>query len=323
MQSRNVKILGTGCYLPEKVVYSHQLDERLGKEGGTVEEKSGATKRHFVENETIVEMGVKAAEMALFKAGISKNCIDLIIFASVSRNKLIPNTAALIQKALGLEESSIPGIDIQSVCLSFVTALDMVSYLVHAGGYKNVLIVSSEIASIGLDWNDLDTCTIFGDGAAAAVISQSIEGMGSKILGSHMETYTQGIDYGELGMPALFGNDEFVFRMKGKESFRLVLEKIDPFLESLFTKAGVTWNDIDLVIPHQASQAGLRLLQRRLDVPDEKWMNIFSTHANQISVSIPTALHRAIEEGKVKRGDKILLVGSAAGIALGGIVLEY
>jgi len=323
MQSRNAKILGTGCYLPGKIVYSHQLDERLGREIGTVEKKSGVIRRYFVENETIVEMAVKSAEMALTKARISKNSIDLIIFASVSRDKLIPNTAALVQKALGLEESGIPGIDIQSVCLSFVTALDMVSYLVHTGSYKSILIISSEIASIGLDWADLDTCTLFGDGAAAAIVSQSIEEEGSKILGSHMETYTQGIDYAALCMPSVFGDEEFVFRMKGKKSFRLVLEKIDSFLKTLFNKSGVIWNDIDLVIPHQASQAGLRLLQRRLDVPDEKWMNIFATHANQISVSIPTVLHRAIEEGKIKRGNKVLLIGSAAGIALGGIVLEY
>ncbi len=332
MNIRKIKILGMGKYLPNKVISSSDLDKKMNKPSGWVEKKSGAKKRHFIDNENICDMGVNAAKIAIANANISKEEIDCIIFAAVSMQQLIPNTAAFIQKKLGLENSGIPAIDMNMVCLSFVSSLDVISYLIEAQRYNNVLIVSSEIASVGLNWNDPETCTIFGDGAAAAVISKSKENDTSKILASHMQTYSISSDCAELksGGANYFpeeksanNREDYFFQMNGKKSFRFVSSKIKDFIKNLLEKSKKTIEDLDLIIPHQASGLALRHLRKKLNVPKEKWMDIFSMHGNQIAASIPTALYEAIEQKIIKRGSTVMLLGSAAGLSIGGMILEY
>lgn len=324
-----VKITGMAQYLPCNRIYSSDLDKQLGLALGTVEKKSGLISRHFAnEEETTSYMGAQAALKALNNANLTTKDIDVIISASGAYEQLIPCTAALIQKQLGLEHSGIPCFDINSTCLSFLTALDTVAYLIANERYQRALIISSDIPSAGLNWTDMETCTIFGDGAAACIIEKS-QGS-SKILASHMQTYSSGVDYcrveagGTRVPPAKpFDHQLGLFHMDGKKVFKLASQLVIDSMDQLFAKAKVTLSDIDWVVPHQASLLAMHHLRKRLAIPQEKLVDIYSTHGNQMAASMPSALAHHLNNHQIQRGQLIYLVGTGAGISAAGMVLEY
>jgi len=173
MQPRSVKVLSTGKYLPKRKVTVGELAQTLNISEDWIRRKSGVLTRYFVEDETVSLMGAQAAQQALSAAELSSKDLDAIICASSIAEQGIPCTAVLIQQQLGIEDSGIPAFDINATCLSFLAALDTLSYLVHAGRYQRVLIVSSEIASIGMNWSHHESCTLFGDGAAAVILEKT------------------------------------------------------------------------------------------------------------------------------------------------------
>ncbi|KTC83225.1 beta-ketoacyl-ACP synthase III [Legionella cincinnatiensis] len=325
-----VKIIGMGRYLPRNKVFSTELDTKLNLPIGSVQKKSGLISRHFVSaDETTSYMGAQAALMAMQQANINLTDIDAIIGACGVGEQPIPCTSALIQKQLGLEQSGIACFDVNSTCLSFVSALDIASYLIEGGRFKRILIVSSDIASIGLNWQDMETCTIFGDGAAACVVEKS-DGT-SRILSSHHETHSIGSTYcqveaGGTRLPAkdpLKKVEQGLFYMEGKRVFKLASKLLDSLMENLFNKAKVSMSDINWFIPHQASMLAMHHIQKRLNIPSEKFVSIYPYHGNQIAASIPTALSTLIDTKQLQRGQLILLMGTGAGLAAGGIILEY
>lgn len=330
-QVRNVKIIGTGKYLPNRKVYAHELDELMGVKEGWVEQKSGVAIRSFVDNETASEMAANAAAEAIIAAGIHKEEIDCIVSVSGTMEQPIPCNAALVQKQLGLGESSIPCFDINSTCLSFVTGFDTISYLIHSGRYKNVLLVSSEIASVGLNWKAKENAILFGDGAAAAILAKTPDNELSKVLAGHMETFSEGAHYTEIrgGGTKVHPNNshasesDFLFDMNGKSIFKLSSRKIGAFMEKLLAASNSTMDEIDLVVPHQASGMAMRILRKKLGIEEAKFMDIIHNHGNTIASSIPMALHEAIVQNRIGRGNKIMLLGTSAGLSIGGIVFEY
>ncbi|MFC7687339.1 beta-ketoacyl-ACP synthase III [Ureibacillus sp. GCM10028918] len=330
-QVRNVKILGTGKYLPNKKVFSHELDELLGVKQGWVEQKSGVAMRSFIEDETASQMAAYAATEAINASGIHKEEIDCIVSVSGTMEQPIPCNAALVQQQLSLSESKIPCFDINSTCLSFVTGFDTISYLVNSGRYKNILLVSSEIASVGLNWKTKENAILFGDGAAAAILTKTPENEPSKILAGHMETISEGAHYTEIrgGGTKVHPNNsnadetDFLFDMHGKSIFKLSSRNIGAFMENLLAASNCTMEEIDLVVPHQASGMAMRILRKKLGIEEAKFMNIIHNHGNTIASSIPMALHEAIVQHKIQRGNKIMLLGTSAGLSIGGIVFEY
>lgn len=332
MQVRPIKIVSSGKYLPKKQVTAAELGKKIGVDSSWIEKKSGVLIRHFVDGETSSLMGAFAAKDALHEAGLSIHDIDCIVGANSTPEQTIPCTAALIQKQLGAANSGIPAFDINSTCLSFLTALDTISYLVNAGKYQRALIISSEIASYGINWEDKESATLFGDGAAAVVITKSNPGEGAKILTSGMETYSQGAHLSEAKgggtsrHPREYSEaikEEFLFKMDGRAIFRLASQTLPKFLDKLLKSADLTLEDIQLVIPHQASLMAMRLMRKQLGIPEAKWMEIAQNHGNTIAASIPMGLHEAIVQGRVQRGDRVLLIGTAAGFSIGGMILEY
>lgn len=331
--SFKIQIKGTGSYLPTHRVTSENLDSTLGKPRGWVEEKSGVIQRYFASpEETTSFMATKAAAQALAQAHLSPDQLDCIIGACGVMEQPIPSTACLVQKKLGLADSGISCFDINSTCLSFLTAFEIASNLIQTNRFRHVLIVSSDIPSLGLNWNDFKSSLIFGDGAAAVVLSTPVAEEGSQILGCHMETYSSGAHYCQVQAggtrlhPSHFSEDlkqYALFDMDGKKAFRLSSEKIQRFLDILFSKANLTLKDIDWIIPHQASQLAMHHLRKKLCISEHKLVDIFAHHGNQVAASLPTALHYAISSEKLRKGDKVLLIGTAAGISLGGIILEY
>lgn len=317
-----VKILGTGASLPSRLATSEDLEKELGYPEGTFAKASGVKKRYISTCETSSEMGMVAAEKALYAAKIDKSQIDAIISVSGVPQQAIPSTAALIHKKLGLKGTV--AFDINSTCLSFLTGLFCMGNLISQGVYRNVLLVSSDIASVGLNPRDPKTVSLFGDGAAACVLGPSDQG---GIIASHFETRSESCNdcqcEGGGTLLALKDNiprDRYYFRMNGPRLFRAAMP---PLLQMIRQFRNESEKEIDLYIPHQASPLALDLLQKKLGVPDSQIMHIVRDYGNMIATSIPFALHLAIEEGRLHRGDRALLHGTAAGLTIGGVLLEY
>jgi 3-oxoacyl-[acyl-carrier-protein] synthase III len=331
MPQRSIKIISTGKYLPKRKITAQALADQLGISRQWIEQKSGVMVRYFVEDETTSQMAALAARDALAAANLSIQAIDCIVCANTVPEQGIPCTAALVQGQFGAAAAGIPAFDLNATCLSFVTALDTLSYLIEAGRYQRVLLISSEIATLALDWADHESCTLFGDGAAAVIVERSPTAETSAILGARMETYSaaaalaQCLGGGTKHHPREYvaHPESFLFQMNGRAIYRMASQVLPGFLARLFEPLGITMADIDLVIPHQASLMSMRLLRKQLQIPEDALMVIAHDHGNTIAASIPMALHEAIRQGKLKRGDRTLLLGTAAGFSVGGIVLEY
>jgi 3-oxoacyl-[acyl-carrier-protein] synthase-3 len=246
----------------------------------------------------------------------------------------IPCTAALIQKELGLEKSGIPSFDINSTCLSFVVALDTISYLVDCGRYKNVLIVSSEVSSAALNWKDEKSAALFGDGGAAIVLGKTPKGESSKIIYANMKTYSEGSEWSQVygGGTKFAPNLEnvreetmkhFLFSMDGQKIFKMAKKLLPKFVKEMMEESNKSLDTIEMVIPHQASKSAMGLMRKNLKVPKEKWMDIVSNHGNMIAASIPIALYEGIKQEKIQRGNHVLLLGTSAGLSIGGVIFEY
>jgi|WP_250808185.1 3-oxoacyl-[acyl-carrier-protein] synthase-3 len=338
MRTRSFNILGTGEYKPKGIVTSKSLDLMMDEYAGTHEQKSGVVSRRWVEprKETTSYMAAKAAQAALAKSGLAAADVDCIVSAGGTFERAIPCTAVLVQRELGLSGSSIPCFDVNSTCLSFLTALDTVSALIATGRYRRVLIVASDIPSLGLDRTHIESFSIFGDGAAAAIIGGDEEGNGNiEILASHMETYSAAAEVCRVtaGGTALHpckpdvSHEMLVeasrFFMDGKAAYKVSAENIDGFVERLFAGTGLSMSEMDVVVPHQASMLAMHHLRKRLGIPREKLVDIFADHGNQVAASIPTALHTAFERDMIGKGSNVLLIGTGAGISIAGMVLRF
>jgi 3-oxoacyl-[acyl-carrier-protein] synthase-3 len=328
---RAARILGTGAALPEEAVLSVELDRRLGLAAGTVERKTGVRVRYFETRRNAAALGAEAALRALADAGLSFSDIDCLVAASGTPDQAMPSNAALIHRELASGGSAIPAFDIGASCLGFLAALDMMACLIEAGRYHRVLIVASDIASCGLDWSKLEASGIFGDGAAAAVLGPAGES-GSALLASAFATYSEGVHFCEIPAGGSRHHPSRVdepflplsrFRMDGKAVFRLAATHLPGFLAGLLATAGVGMDEISVVVPHQASRHGLEYLRRQLGVERERIIDLFAGQANQVAASLPSALDAAIRSGRLRRGETALLIGSGAGLCLGGAVLHY
>ncbi|SRR6266545_3881884 len=326
---RPLRILGTGAVLPAEAVTSRELDVRLGLAPGTVEKRTGVRVRYVQSRGSAAALGAEAAHRALAAAGLGLDDIDCLVAASGTPDQAMPSSSALIHHELGL--SAIPAFDVGASCLGFLVALDTVSCLLEAGRYHRVLIVASDIASCGLDWSKLEASGIFGDGAAAAVVGPA-EGTGSAILASAFATFSEGAHLCEIpGGGSRHAPDRIDgsllplmrFRMDGKAVFRLAGERLPGFLDSLLAAADVRLSEIPVVVPHQASHHALQYLRRRFRLRREQMIDVFAGQGNQVGASLPSALDAAIRSGRLRRGDTALLVGTGAGVNLGGVVLCY
>lgn len=326
---RPIRIVSSGCYLPDQCITSDEVDQRAGQPKGTTQKVTGITRRYFAGTQTSSQMAAKAAHDALERGGLGPSDLDLIVSACAIMEQPIPTQSVLIQQQLGLTGTAV--LDINATCLSFLSAFDTVSYLLTSGRYKRALIVSSEIPSRGLDWTRPEICGNFGDGAAAVIVEQATDTT-SAILGAHFETYSEGASFNELQSGGTGRDihkdlqhflDGAVFKMNGPASYKLATKLYPKFLKKTLAISGCALNDLDLVIPHQASLDALDRLVRLTRAAPDKVVNIIKDHGNQISVSIPMALHHAIASGQLHRGDTALLTGTAAGLSLGAMVVRY
>jgi 3-oxoacyl-[acyl-carrier-protein] synthase-3 len=289
--------------------------------------------RHFAgAGDTASVMGAKAAFDALKEANLQFSDLDCLVSASGTKEQALPCSAVFIQKAMGMEHSGVPAFDIDSTCLSFLAALDAMSCMIAAGRYRYVLIVSSEIASVGLDWRHKESAALFGDGAAAVVIGPSGDGEKAGIVGASLRTFSAGAPYSEIRAggtkhhplgPAPAQPNDYLFQMDGPAIFKMVSRLLPDFTDELLKDAGTRMKDLKAVIPHQGSAMAVRLMRKKLGISERQLVYITPNHGNTIAASIPMGLHESIRTGRIERGDRVLLIGTAAGLTLGGLVFDY
>ncbi|MBM9460902.1 hypothetical protein JK386_13440 [Nocardioides sp. zg-536] len=326
--ARALRILGTGVALPEEVLTSVELDHRLGLVPGTVEARTGVRQRR-VERGSAAALGARAARAALEAAGLDLDDVDLVIGASATPDQPLPCNAALVHEELA-PSRPVPAWDVNASCLSFLVALDLAATLVEAGRHQRILIVSADIASVGLDFSDLGASGIFGDGGAAAVVGPAGD-TGSAVLAADFATHSEGAHTCEIrGGGSRHAPDRVTgdyaewarFRMQGGAVFRLAVKHVPAFTDKLLADAGVGMADLAAVVPHQASHHALSWVRQRLGAGD-RMIDIYADVGNQVAASLPSALHAAITDGRLRRGDHALLLGTGAGLSIGGAVLCY
>ena len=327
-----LRITGLGVYAPREAVSSDTLDARYGREIGWTQSQFGiASRRHAAPDETASMMGAAAARDAMAAAGWGHGEFDVLIGAGGVMEQPIPGTSLLLQQALGLGQSGIPAFDVNQTCLSFLTALDVAAMGFATGRWRRALVVSSDIASAGLDWRDPVASAIFGDGAAAACLEAGTDADGPAHLAWSLESYGEGRNLAMLraggsrvrladGLEAF--QDAATFQMDAFGVFKAAARHLPPLIDRVLAKAGLDRAGVDLVIPHQASKPGLEHLRRLMGGDPGRVVDIFADHGNQIAASLPTALHRAWTDGRLKPGATVLLLGSAAGVSVGAMVLR-
>ena len=328
---RPLRILGVGRYVPSRVVTAAELAERAGIDESWILRNQGVAERRWVTDETASQMGALAAREALEDAGLEPGDLDLILNASGTQEQAIPDGAALIQRELDLGESGVPCFSVHATCLSFMVGLDIASHLLATGAYQHILVVSSDISSCALDFSEPEACTLFGDMAAAVVVGRADADNPSCIHTSRLETFAVGADLTHIpgGGTGKHPNDpatrpeDNLFHMQGRKVARLSIKHGGDFLERLHPGLSSGLGDIDLVVPHQASLLSMRLMARHFGFGEENLVSILERYGNCVAASIPGALYEAVRTGRLERGDKLLLLGTGAGLSIGGMILTY
>lgn len=326
-----VRIAGLGCYLPERRETNDDLSARLGIPAEWIGRASGVYERRRVADETSASMASAAARQALEQAGMSVGDLDAIVGASSAPQQAIPCTAALVQRELGAPEGASACFDVNATCLGFLFALQNVAHLVAAGVYRSVLIFSSELASRSLNPNEPESYVLFGDAAAAAVVTRAAPGEASTLHHARFETYSSGAESTRIqgGGTLHHPNDPTttpemnLFSMQGRAVFKQAGQLIEPFLTRFCEELGWPRSDFDAVVPHQASGHAVRMLTNRLGFSADQVVLNLPQRGNCISASIPLALAEAVHGGRISRGDRVLLVGTGAGLTLGALALTY
>ncbi len=329
-KSKAIRILGMGKYLPERVS-SSALEIKYGIPHGWSVGHSGVETRHQIDKESCGFMGARAAEKAIENANITLADIDLLISASASFDYPLPNQATMIKNEIENSDNySFPAITIDSTCLSFVAAFDFAARMLDGAQYKTILVVTSEISSKGINTDNWETTTLFGDAAVAAVLTFEPNSHSRFIKGA-FQTFSEGLydtiieGGGIVNPPKEKPYDPILhsFKMNGKNLLRMAIEKIPEFLNDFFSDLPITIEEVDAIIPHQASKSGLMIFKKLYRFKEGQVLETLSKYGNCIAASIPLTLLDGIECGQIKRGDTCLLSGTSAGFSIGGILIKY
>jgi 3-oxoacyl-[acyl-carrier-protein] synthase-3 len=351
------KIGGIGHYIPEKVVTNFDLMKVMDTTDEWIQERTGIVERHYGKRheETTTTMGAQAAKVAIQRAGIDKEQLDFIIFATLSPDYYFPGCGVLLQRELGITGTEIGALDVRNQCSGFVYGLTVADQFVRSGMYKNVLVVGSEMHSTGLDYSTQgrNVTVIFGDGAGAAVV-QPTEEENRGILASKLHsdgTFAEklalinpgahsGYHHAKLGLEADFGYpdveygelffNEHMLRtgqafpvMEGQFVFKLAVQKFPEVIKEVLDEAGLSVKDIDLLIPHQANLRISQFVQHKLKLRDDQVWNNIQRYGNTTAGSIPIALAEAWENGAVKPGDLVCLAAFGSGFTWGANLLRW
>lgn len=322
-------IMGSGRYLPERVVYSEEIDKKLGLKSGETERRTGVYKRHYCD-EGSSTLAVEAIRLALEDAGLQYQDIDVIICASGTFEQPIPCTASLIAEKFILENHPIPCFDVNATCLSFLSACEIAQAFLATNKYEKILVVSAEAGDDALNPEEFESYALIGNASAAFIFSTEQQPKAQydvEILGTKFITYPEYAHDAEIKAG---GNGCFIpekssdryFHMNGFQLLKSMQAKLPAFLEELYKESHITVEDLDFVVPHQASGPGLVIGSRLAKFKKDQMIDILSQTGNTIAASIPYTFDYLLKKHQDWQGKLVLLLGTGAGLSIGGQVLK-
>ncbi|ROR32634.1 beta-ketoacyl-ACP synthase III [Inmirania thermothiophila] len=324
MSGTYARIAGTGGYLPEKVLTNADLERMVDTSDEWIRTRTGIRKRHIAaDGETTADLAEQAARRALEAAALDPRGLDLIVLATTTPDRVFPSTACQLQRRLGA--AGCPAFDVQAVCTGFVYALAVAEKFVRTGSARNALVVGAETFSRILDWHDRSTCVLFGDGAGAVVlVADSAPG----ILSTHL--HADGRYEELLWVPAGVSTNYAAVRegrayveMRGRDVFKVAVRTLGRIVDETLEANGLTKADVDWLIPHQANHRIIEATARKLDLPMERVVVTVDEHANTSAASVPLALDVAVRDGRIRRGDLLLMEAFGGGFTWGSALVRY
>ncbi|MBI2779446.1 MAG: ketoacyl-ACP synthase III [Gammaproteobacteria bacterium] len=318
------RIIGTGGYLPEKVLTNADIEKMVDTTDQWIVERTGIRKRHIAApGETTCDMSEVAARRAIEAAGIQTSDIDLIVVATTTPDRIFPSTACLLQRRLDIHGPA--AFDLQAACTGFRYAVDVADTVIRSGSARNVLVVGAETMSRVVDWTDRGTCVLFGDGAGAVVLGASDT---PGILSTHL--HSDGIyenlltiPYGiSQGFENIQQGSQYV-KMQGNEVFKVAVNTLGRIVDETLAANQLEKSDVDWLVPHQANIRIIEATAKKLKMPIERVIVTVGEHGNTSAASVPLALDVAVRDGRIQRGDTLLLEAFGAGFTWGSALIKY
>ncbi|MEE8387139.1 MAG: beta-ketoacyl-ACP synthase III [Acidiferrobacterales bacterium] len=318
------RIIGTGSYLPEKVLTNADLEKMVDTSEEWIFSRTGIRERRIAaEGQTTSDLALVASRKALDAASVTKDEIDLIIFATTTADRIFPSSACLLQDRLDIH--GCPAFDVQAVCTGFVYALDIADKFIKTDSAKCALVVGAETLSRIIDWSDRSTCILFGDGAGAVVVKASDQ---PGIISAHLHadgkykemlTVPSGISQGYKKLI----DGEAYMRMEGNEVFKMAVNTLGRIVDETLEANGLQKSDIDWLVPHQANMRIINATARKLGMSIDNVVVTVDRHGNTSAASIPLAFDEAVRDGRIKSGDTVLMEAFGGGFTWGSVLLKY
>ncbi len=318
------RITGTGGYLPERIMTNAELERIVDTSDEWIKSRTGIAKRHIAaENETTCDLAEQAARKAITASGINPDKIDLIIIGTTTPDVIFPSTACLLQKRLNIH--GCPAFDVQAVCTGFIYALDIADKFIRTGAATTALVIGAETLSRILDWTDRSTCVLFGDGAGAVILEASPE---PGIMSSHL--HADG-EYNELlqvpagisRFPEKLKNGTAFIQMQGNEVFKVAVNTLGRIVDETLEANHLEKEDIDWLVPHQANTRIISATAKKLNMSMDRVILTVDQHGNTSAASVPLALDVAVRDGRIQRGDTLLLEAFGGGFTWGATLIKY
>lgn len=318
------RIIGTGSYLPPKILSNHDLAEFVDTSDQWIVERTGIRQRHAAEEASACDLAEVAARRALKAAGKQADDIDLIVLGTSTPDLIFPSTACLLQGRLGMTNGG-AAFDVNAACAGFAFALATADNFVRAGASRCALVVGSEVMTRLMDWTDRGTCVLFGDGAGAVVLEASEE---PGILSTHIHADGRhesllNVSAGVSRHAERWREEGAFLRMKGNEVFRMAVNTLGRIVDETLAANGLEKSDVDWLVPHQANIRIIQATAKKLGLPMEQVVLTVAEHGNTSSASIPLALDLAIRDGRIQRGDMLLLEAFGGGFTWGSALVRY
>jgi 3-oxoacyl-[acyl-carrier-protein] synthase-3 len=321
MSLMNARILGTGSYLPEGLLTNADLEQRIETTDAWIVERTGIRERHVAaEGQFTSDLAVEAAKAALLSANVDANDIELIVLATTTPDRVFPSSACLVQGKLGITNGC-PAMDVQAVCSGFIYALSTANAFIRSGQVKTALVIGAETLTRITDYHDRGNCMLWGDGAGAVVLGASQEeGIISTHLhadGRHEEMlYVEGGGTRGIGEPAYM-------RMQGNGVFKMAVNTLDAIVDETLAANGLQKSDLDWLVPHQANKRIIDATARKLDMSMDRVILTVGEHGNTSAASVPLALDTGVKDGRIKRGELILMEAFGGGFTWGSALVRF
>ncbi|WP_407275333.1 beta-ketoacyl-ACP synthase III [Halothiobacillus sp. DCM-1] len=321
----HARITGTGSYLPERILTNHDLEQMVDTSDAWIRERTGIEQRHIAAaGQLTSDLAEPAARAALAAAGRTPAEVDLLIVATTTPDRVFPSTACLLQQKLGIHGT--PAFDIQAVCTGFVYALSVAEKFIKTGAARCALVIGAETLSRIVNWSDRTTCVLFADGAGAVVLEASEE---PGILRTHIhadgayESLLTTVKPSADTTPEALADGTAFIEMRGNEVFKMAVNTLGRIVDETLDAAGMAYADIDWLVPHQANIRIIQATARKLGLPMERVVVTVNRHGNTSAASVPLALDAAVRDGRIQRGDTLLLEAFGGGFTWGSALIRY